>query len=163
MFCYGACVCVLASKTSEQVLLPPSQRCLDRGRWGRKNSWSWESETFFNGKICLFKMYGDLFFNLWMSIFSHVLIVTSGALPVPYGLTVRNGCLVIAASAVHSFASFLHLFFYILFPSWWRWFLHFFANPQNFSAWENDGFNLTGDLKSCSSLFSFLSQFCLYN
>lgn len=35
-----------------------------------------------------------------MSIFSHVLIVTSGALPVPYGLTVRNGCLVIAASAV---------------------------------------------------------------
>lgn len=114
MFCYGACVCVLASRTSEQVLLPPSQRCLDGGRWERKNSWSWKSETFFNGKICLFKMYGDLFFNLWMSIFSHVLIVTSGALPVPYGLTVRNGCLVIAASAVVALCTAL-LHFYTCF------------------------------------------------
>lgn len=35
-----------------------------------------------------------------MSIFSHVLIVMSGTLLVPYSFTVLNGCLVIAASAV---------------------------------------------------------------
>lgn len=37
-----------------------------------------------------------------MSIFSHVLIVTSGTLLVPYGFTVLNGCLVTAASAVRA-------------------------------------------------------------
>lgn len=37
-----------------------------------------------------------------MSIFSHVLIVMSGTSLVPYGFTVLNSCLMIAASVVLS-------------------------------------------------------------
>lgn len=108
-----------------------------------------------------------------MSIFSHVTIVTSGALLVPYGLTVWNGCSVIAASAVVALCTALltgelgcfifTLFFLESFSILVEVILAFLANPQNFSAWENDGINLTGDLKSRSCLFSFLFQFCLYN
>lgn len=65
-----------------------------------------------------------------MSVFSHVLIVMSGTLLVPYGSTVLNGWLVIAASAVMVLCtalptvklscSILYFFFETLFLSWWR-------------------------------------------
>lgn len=86
-----------------------------------------------------------LFFNWWMSIFSHVLIVMSGTSLVPYGFTVLNGCLVVAASVVMSPCttllnvelSYPILFFWVVF-SGWRWLLHFFCWPSKyFSTWEN--------------------------
>lgn len=64
-----------------------------------------------------------------MSIFSHVLIVMSGTLLVPYGFTVLNGCLVIAASAVTALCTALLTvklscsilyFFLSLSLSWWK-------------------------------------------
>lgn len=83
-----------------------------------------------------------LFFNCWMSVFSHVLIVTSETSLVPYGFTVFNDCLVIAASVVTSPCtallkvepSFPILYFFWVFFSGWRWLLHLFVNPQNISV-----------------------------
>lgn len=112
--------------------------------WGAAKLWELRIWNFLNGNSCLFKMYSDfiLFFNWWMSIFSHVLIVMSGISLVPYGFAVLNSCLVITASAVISPCTALLnvdlscsiLCFFWVFLSGWRWLLHLFVNPQNISV-----------------------------
>lgn len=163
---------VLTCRTCEQRL--SNESAMPGWGWGAAKLLELRIWNFLNGNSCLFKMYSDfiLFFNWWMSIFSHVLIVMSGTSLVPYGFAVLNSCLVIAASAVISPCTALLnvdlscsiLYFFWVFLSGWRWLLHLFVNPQNISVLgKMMPFKLIWDLSPVLDSSHSHSNFCLYN